>query len=80
MAQAHGKMIGFHKDRSQRVMQVALNSDEEYQGGRLVFVSQGKFEVPKRPAGTITIHSKDIVHAVTKLISGIRYGLFYIKH
>jgi hypothetical protein len=37
-------------------MQVALNDDEEYNGGNLVFASDGKISVPKRPAGTVSIH------------------------
>ena len=44
--QAHGKFINFHTDVSLRTMQVALNSDDEYQGGNLVFATQGKLHAP----------------------------------
>lgn len=37
-------------------MQVALNADDEYKGGNLVFASGGKIVAPKRPAGTVSIH------------------------
>ena len=37
--QAHGKFINFHTDVSLRTMQVALNGDDEYQGGNLVFAT-----------------------------------------
>jgi hypothetical protein len=37
-------------------MQVALNGDDEYNGGNLVFASGGKLLAPKRPAGTVSIH------------------------
>ncbi len=59
-------------------MQVALNSDSEYSGGNLVFATEGNLIAPKRPAGTVSIHQKDIVHGVSMLKSGIRYGLFFL--
>ena len=37
--QAHGKFINFHTDVSLRTMQIALNGDDEYKGGKLVFAS-----------------------------------------
>ena len=54
--QAHGKFINFHTDVSLRTMQVALNSDTEYSGGNLVYAVGDKLVVPKRPAGTVSIH------------------------
>lgn len=76
---AYNKFISFHIDNSAMVMQVALNELSEYCGGQLVYASCSKLIVPDRPAGAITIHSRDIVHGVTKLISGVRYSLFLIK-
>jgi len=60
-------------------MQVALNGEDEYEGGRLVYLKDGEFQIPKRPAGSITIHENDIVHGVSKLVKGVRYGLFLLK-
>jgi hypothetical protein len=37
-------------------MQVALNGDDEYNGGNLVFALDGKLVAPKRPAGSVSIH------------------------
>lgn len=37
--QAHGKFINFHTDVSLRTMQIALNGDDEYEGGNLVFAT-----------------------------------------
>ena len=37
--QAHGKFINFHTDVSLRTMQVALNGDDEYKGGNLVYAT-----------------------------------------
>merc|ERR1712217_174605 len=76
--QAHGRCINFHIDHSKRVMQVALNSDKEYRGGRLVFATNAGLEIPTRNVGTVTLHHNDMVHGVTKLEDGIRYGLFLL--
>ena len=56
--------------------QVALNGDADYGGGRLVFATSIGFVIPARPAGTATIHTDRIVHGVTALTGGVRYGLF----
>eukprot|EP00466_Bigelowiella_natans_P012142 jgi/Bigna1/85969/estExt_fgenesh1_pg.C_70142 len=74
---AIGKHINFHTDVSRATMQVALN--EEYSGGRLVFATERGFEIPLRRAGTATIHDNRIVHGVTQLRGGIRYGLFFLE-
>ena len=70
---AHGKFINFHTDVSLKTMQLAVNGDDEYFGGRLVYLSKDKLEAPARPAGTITIHNNKIVHGVSILESGTRY-------
>ena len=76
--QAHGKFINFHTDVSRKTLQLTLNSDTEYEGGRLVFVTDAKLVIPERLAGTVTIHHNDIVHGVSLLKSGVRYGLFFL--
>lgn len=58
-------------------MQIALNGDDKYQGGHLVFASPKGILVPKRPAGSATIHTSGVVHAVSNMRSGVRYGLFF---
>ena len=60
-------------------MQVALNGEDSYEGGELVFITNGELQIPKRPAGTVTIHSNDIVHGVKLLRAGTRYGLFFLQ-
>ena len=77
--QAHGQFIKFHTDVSKRTLQVALNGDDEYEGGRLVFATNGALIAPERPEGTVTIHHNDIAHGVSLLESGIRYGLFILQ-
>jgi hypothetical protein len=54
--QATGKFINFHTDHSLRTMQVSINSDRDYQGGQLMYLTNGKVNIPSRTAGTITIH------------------------
>ena len=60
-------------------MQVAINGDDEYVGGRLIYAcGDGELKMPTRPKGKITIHQNNIVHGVSKLESGVRYGLFFL--
>lgn len=75
--------IAFHLDQGvATVAQVALNDESEYEGGRLCFVtgsaSAADLTVVRRPAGCLTIHPFDIMHAVTKLHAGSRYSLFVL--
>ena len=77
--ESHGNHINFHVDFSRKTLQVALNGDDEYVGGKLAFIRNGALEIPYRPAGSITIHEGGIVHGVTELQSGVRYGLFLLQ-
>ena len=76
--EAVGQCINFHADMSHRTMQVALTSDETYGGGALVFANAEGLHFPPRPAGSATIHDCTIVHGVTELVCGVRYGLFFL--
>ena len=78
--EASGHCVPFHVDLSCRTMQVALNDEHEYAGGRLVYVTHTGFECPPRPAGSATIHGHRIVHGVTELHEGVRYSLFLLGH
>lgn len=44
-----------------------------------MYASKGKLHIPKRKTGTVTIHSNKIVHGVSMLESGVRYGFFMLK-
>ena len=72
--------IAFHCDGgyATRTVQVCLNSDTDYEGGRLIFYAQGKCHVPERKAGYTSIHDRDILHAVSRVTSGVRYSLFVV--
>jgi len=72
--------IPWHVDGpySNCVVQYTLNDDKHFKGGRLYYFSKdaGLF-CPSRPAGTVTVHRKEM-HAVTRLVSGVRYVLFVV--
>ena len=78
---AHKQWIKFHYDHFTSItMQVPLNDESEYVGGKLVFVNGNcKISVPSRPAGSYTIHDDTILHGVSRLDSGVRYGLFFLE-
>ena len=63
---------------SKAVVQYTLNDDKCYKGGRLCYFTEdiGLF-VPRRPEGTLTVHMTEM-HAVSKLLSGVRYVLFVV--
>lgn len=71
--------IDFHCDGSYatKTVQIALNNDDEYVGGRLCFVTLDASQNPvltvvERPAGTLTCHPAKVLHAATKLHAGVR--------
>ena len=75
-ASGGGMMIGFHTDVSYKTMQVPLNQQAEYRGGRVVYARPDGFVCPDRPPGSYTIHDARVLHGVTRLVSGERYSLF----
>jgi hypothetical protein len=73
-------MIKFHiDDFSLKTLQLSLSDDSEYEGGKLIYATKGKLTQPKRIKGTVTVHNNKIVHGVSLLKSGIRYGLFLLQ-
>ena len=75
-----GTLIKFHTDHSLKTMQIPLNGEHEYAGGRLTFVTKSGLLQPRRPAGSATIHDRTIAHGVTALTAGTRYSLFFLDH
>ena len=71
--------IPFHLDHSQKTLQVPLNSENEYEGGRVIYLFKDTFEIPKRTPGTCCIHTDNIIHGVTPITKGIRYSLFLLS-
>merc|ERR1719357_1334049 len=72
--------IPWHVDGpySRSVVQYTLNDDKSFKGGRLCYYSDDiGLLVPRRPAGTLTVHFKEM-HAVSKCLNGVRYSLFVV--
>jgi hypothetical protein len=65
----------FHQDRFRLTINVALSSDEDHGGGRLLGVYDGEVRAIEREAGEATVHSSELVHAVTNMTHGVRYSL-----
>lgn len=72
--------INFHLDHAVHTLQVPLNSQDQYEGGRLVYVTEGGLVWPERGAGSVTIHDNTVVHGVSRHSGGRRYGLFLLSH
>jgi hypothetical protein len=72
--------IKFHCDGvyATSTSQIALNSPTEYEGGKLCFFVNDRFEFLSRPIGSLVQHPPKVLHAVTKLISGTRKSLFVV--
>ena len=71
-----GQRIAFHRDHAQATLNVALNGDSEYAGGKLMFAFNGAIVCPARPTGSALMNDNTIVHGVSQLTGGVRYGLF----
>jgi hypothetical protein len=76
-----GGCIPFHLDALEEggeTVQICLNDQNEYLGGRLVFLTKHGISIPERKKGDMTRHSCFVLHGVTRLHSGIRYSLFVV--
>ena len=60
-------------------LQIPLNEEDQHVGGKLVFVTGRGLRWPRRPAGSATVHCNRMVHGVSQLERGVRYGLFLVR-
>ena len=65
----------FHQDRATMTVNVALSDDAAHEGGRLLCVYAGKVHRLERSEGSATIHRSTLLHAVSRMTSGVRYSL-----
>jgi len=74
--------INFHCDGGYATgtVQIALNDNAEYSGGRLCFFVNDRLEVLDRPIGSVCQHPRAVLHAVTALTEGTRKSLFVVDH
>lgn len=73
--------IGWHFDGNYatQTVQIALNDDTEYKGGRLCYFTEERgVEVLSRQTGDITKHGVHSMHGVTRVEEGTRYSLFVV--
>merc|ERR1712025_346340 len=47
----HGKCINFHTDVALCTLQIPLNGDADYSGGRLIYLNGDGLHIPSRPSG-----------------------------
>ena len=73
-----GHCIKFHTDVSARTMHIRLNRPGECDGGQLAFVN-GEGAVERCTDAQATLHDWRLVHGVTQLRRGVRFGLFLIR-
>ncbi len=70
----------YHLDVHNYILQVPLN--DAYTGGKLVLLNKNGTFYPLREVGSATLALMDVsrlVHGVSKLTSGVRYGLFLLN-
>eukprot|EP00928_Gymnodinium_smaydae_P011932 TRINITY_DN14361_c0_g1_i1.p1 TRINITY_DN14361_c0_g1~~TRINITY_DN14361_c0_g1_i1.p1 ORF type:complete len:383 (-),score=44.05 TRINITY_DN14361_c0_g1_i1:51-1199(-) len=72
--------INFHCDGGYATgtVQIALNDQSEYSGGRLLFFVNDQLHVLDRPAGSMCQHPRAVLHAVTPMSAGTRKSLFVV--
>eukprot|EP00927_Polykrikos_kofoidii_P070726 TRINITY_DN67124_c0_g1_i1.p1 TRINITY_DN67124_c0_g1~~TRINITY_DN67124_c0_g1_i1.p1 ORF type:complete len:382 (-),score=52.30 TRINITY_DN67124_c0_g1_i1:34-1179(-) len=72
--------INFHCDGpyATGTVQIALNNQSEYSGGRLCFFVNNQLFDLDRAAGSVCQHPRGVLHAVTALTEGTRNSLFVI--
>mmetsp|Transcript_18222 Transcript_18222/g.58219 ORF Transcript_18222/g.58219 Transcript_18222/m.58219 type:complete len:150 (-) Transcript_18222:202-651(-) len=70
--------INFHRDVTSRTMQVALNPESEYEGGRVIYCTAEGLKAAPREPGTASVHGADVLHGVTALTRGVRFSLFLL--
>lgn len=67
--------IAFHHDVSTVTVNVALNADATFEGGRLHAIVDARHTIITREEGEATAHGDDVMHAVSAMRSGTRYSL-----
>ena len=67
------RYIRFHKDFSKKTMKISLNSHNNFEGGDVIYLSNGKVLKSRQDIDVITIHRDDIIHGVTPVTKAIMY-------
>jgi hypothetical protein len=67
-----------HGSYATGTVQIAINDPAEYQGGQLCFFVNNELFIVRRPAGSVSKHPRNELHAVTSLTMGTRKSLFVV--
>ena len=70
----------FHRDGNHWTVNVALNSDEDFVGGRLMALHNRELQIIGRGEGDATCHRGSVFHAVSAMRSGTRYSMILFFH
>ena len=68
-------LTSFHADTATVTVNVALTSDADLDGGRLLGVFDGQVREIDRAEGDATMHSSALLHGVTRMRRGTRYSM-----
>ena len=70
----------FHTDSAAVTVNVALADDDSHGGGTLLAVFDGGLRAVARSEGEATVHPSTVLHAVSRLTTGVRYSLIMFFH
>mmetsp|Transcript_5362 Transcript_5362/g.11358 ORF Transcript_5362/g.11358 Transcript_5362/m.11358 type:complete len:306 (-) Transcript_5362:148-1065(-) len=71
----------FHRDGNRWTLNVALNHDTEYTGGRLMALYNGGLQIlDGRQEGDATCHAACVQHGVSAMHDGVRYSMILFFH
>ena len=72
--------IPFHCDSARYTINVALNADAEFEGGRLLVLHAGKVRSVERTMGEAVAHPSTLMHGVSAMSAGVRHSLIVFFH
>ena len=70
----------FHSDGNAFTVNVALNDDNEYRGGKLMVLHKDQVDIVERNQGDATCHRGTVYHGVSAMRSGTRYSMICFFH
>lgn len=75
-------LLKFHADAYELTVNVALSADAAHGGGNLIGLFKGVVRALDRGEGDATVHSSSLLHAVSRMTTGVRYSLilFFDRH
>lgn len=72
--------IAFHSDTCSYTANIALNANEDFKGGNLLVMKDGRLQIAERAVGAAVLHAGNVVHGVSQMEQGTRYTLILFFH